>query len=97
MEKLSLLRNEPEGTYLLMYSARWCGSCKEMKARLANKELPLQAYEVDVDTQQGGRMAANANVRSLPTWVVMRGNVELGRKMGSMNSEAFIEWLTTFK
>ena len=97
LDKLSFLEKEPKGIHLLMFSARWCGSCREMKTKLADKGLPIPAYEVDVDTQQGGRMGNELNIRALPTWCVMDSGKLLDKKMGTMNTNDFFAWLDKYK
>jgi glutaredoxin len=46
---------------IVLYSAAWCGYCKQAKAYLAGKGIPYQ--EFDVDTKSGMEAYAQAGGR----------------------------------
>lgn len=73
------------GTFLLDFTAKWCGPCKVM-----NPVLDVLATEykgrvdiVAIDVDDEPLLAQRFNVRSMPTFVVLRDGREVGRVVGS--------------
>lgn len=54
---------------LYVFGADWCSGCKQMKTMLKQNNVPFE--EVDIDTDQGGDLAMQYAVRSLPTLVAV--------------------------
>jgi thioredoxin len=79
------------GVTLIDFTAKWCGPCRVMEPALASigKEYAgrVRIVAVDVDEQQ--QLAQQFNVRSMPTFVLMRDGKEVGRAVGS-RPRAFI-------
>lgn len=95
MKKFLLEDNVPD-KFILMYSARWCSSCKEMKIRLEGSDLPV--YELDVDTTTGIDMAKKNDVKSLPTFFICSGDGKhLDKKYGTMSESSLKEWFESIK
>lgn len=93
--KKYLLQDDLPEFYILMYSAKWCSSCKEMKLRLESSDLPI--FELDVDTTTGMDMAKAHDVRSLPTFFVCQSEKHLDKKYGSISVKELSEWLDKYK
>jgi thioredoxin 1 len=76
--------SEPSIT-LLDFTAKWCGPCRVMEPTLASiaKEFGdrVRIVPIDVDDQQ--TLAQQYNVRSMPTFVLVRDGREVGRAVGS--------------
>lgn len=75
---------ESELPVLVDFTAAWCPPCRVMKpvfAELAAERTDLRFVELDVDAHQ--RTAAEYSVLSMPTFVVFRGGVEVGRLVGA--------------
>ena len=70
---------------LIDFTARWCPPCRAMKPVLEvlAKEYAgrLAITEVDVDDDRGS--AARYDVRSMPTFVLVRDGREVGRVVGA--------------
>ena len=70
---------------MLDFTAKWCGPCRVMKPTLDALATEyagrLEISHVDVD--EDPVMAQQFNVRSMPTYVLMRDGREVGRFVGS--------------
>jgi thioredoxin-like negative regulator of GroEL len=70
---------------LLYFSAEWCGPCRTFKPTMEalSKEIPIQFIDVDISANT----SQNYNVRSVPTTILIKDGIEVGRLIGpkSMN------------
>jgi glutaredoxin len=55
---------EPPSKSVTVYSATWCGYCKELKRYLAAKKIPATIIEVDL-LPRDGQDAARATMRQM--------------------------------
>lgn len=73
------------GVTLIDFTATWCGPCRVMKPTLASLEQEyagrVTVIPIDVDDEQ--LLAQQYNVRSMPTFVLVRDGREVGRVVGS--------------
>src|SRR5688572_25442969 len=80
-----------QGVTLIDFTAKWCGPCKQMEPVLANLAAEyagrVRVVAVDVDDEQ--LLAQQFDVRSMPTFVLVRDGREVGRTVGS-RPRAFI-------
>jgi thioredoxin 1 len=79
------------GVTLIDFTAKWCGPCRAMEPALASieKEYAARVRIVAIDVDEEQALAQQFNVRSMPTFVVMRDGTEVGRVVGS-RPRAFI-------
>jgi len=70
---------------ILYFSAGWCSPCKAFKPVMESlqSEMPIQFIDVDTSPQT----AAQYNVRSVPTTVVVKDGMEMGRVVGAKTKE----------
>ena len=73
------------GVTLIDFTAKWCGPCRVMEPALASiaKEYAGRVRVVAVDVDEEQVVAQQFNVRSMPTFVLMRDGREVGRVVGS--------------
>ena len=65
---------------LLYFSSTWCAPCRTFKPTMEalSKEIPIQFIDVDVSSAT----AQNYNVRSVPTTLLIKDGMEIGRLVG---------------
>jgi thiol-disulfide isomerase/thioredoxin len=71
---------------LVVFTADWCGACKAMKpivADLYRQGFDVRVYNVDSNREKAERYG----IRSIPTFVLVRGGVEVRRQSGMMSVE----------
>lgn len=70
---------------ILYFSAEWCGPCKAFKPLMESmqNELPIQFVDVDKSPQT----SAQYNIRSVPTVVILKDGMEVGRAVGAKSKE----------
>ena len=79
------------GITLIDFTAKWCGPCKVMAPVMdaLAKEYAGRVRVVAIDVDDEQLIAQQFNVRSMPTFVVVRDGQEVGRTIGS-RPRAFI-------
>jgi len=70
---------------VLYFSAPWCGPCRAFRPVIESlqSEISITFYDVDSSPQE----AAQYNVRSVPTVIVVQNGVEVGRLVGARSKE----------
>jgi thioredoxin 1 len=80
---------------LLDFYADWCGPCKIMNPVLEEMEKNFQGkiefQRVDVEAEE--QLAGQYDIRSIPTFVLVKEGKELDRRMGAMPKEMLKDWL----
>ena len=73
------------GVTLIDFTAKWCGPCKQMEPVMATlaKEYAGRVKVVAVDVDDEQLIAQQYNVRSMPTFVLVRDGKEVGRVVGT--------------
>ena len=75
--------------------AAWCGPCKIMapvfEQAAARLEPRVRLAKVNTEIEQG--LAAQFNIRSIPTMIIFREGREIARQSGSMDLESLINWV----
>lgn len=77
---------------VLKFSASWCGPCQMLSMTLKGIEdntVPIQ--EIDIDEQLD--LAAQYNIRSVPTMVMLQDGVEVKRVSGALPANKVKEFL----
>jgi len=75
---------------LLKFSAEWCGPCGMLKKVIDGiEDLPIEIQEINIDEET--ELAAQYNIRNIPTCVIVSDSgEEIRRKSGMMNKEQFL-------
>ncbi len=75
------------------FSATWCGPCQVFKPIM--KELVSEGHNIEfIDVDQNNEAAAEFNVRSVPTTIVMENGKEIDRLVGAQTKKKVIEVLS---
>jgi thioredoxin 1 len=80
---------------LLDFYADWCGPCKVMTPvfEALKKEYEGKVEVESINVEEKGALAGQYQVMSIPTFVVLKDDKEVSRRMGAMPKEAFKTWL----
>jgi thioredoxin-like negative regulator of GroEL len=70
---------------ILYFSSTWCGPCKAFKPVMESLQSEMSITFIDVDSSP--QTAAQYNVRSVPTTIVVQNGVEIGRAVGTKTKE----------
>lgn len=70
---------------VLYFSAPWCGPCRAFKPLMESLQSEMSIQFIDVDSSP--QTAAQYNVRSVPTTVVVQDGIEIGRAVGAKTKE----------
>jgi len=79
---------------LLKFEASWCAPCKAMnpvvdQVKADNDQLIVTRIDIDENPQE----RTNYNVRSIPTFVLIKQGKEISRKTGQLSVSAMKDWI----
>jgi len=72
----------------LYFSAGWCSPCKVLSPIMAEVGQTVSVQKIDVDKQPD--MASKYNVRSIPTVVLLDGDIQVNRFVGVQTKETLL-------
>ncbi len=80
---------------LLDFYADWCGPCQVMKPIFTEIEKKYEGKVTfkSVDVEQEVEMARKFGVMSIPTFVLVKNDKEVSRKIGAMPKDMLISWI----
>jgi len=75
--------------------APWCAPCRMMAPAFeqAAAQLEPRVRLAKLNTEQAPSLAAQYNIRSIPTLAVFRGGREVARQMGALGGPPLLQWI----
>ena len=68
---------------ILYFSAEWCGPCKMIKPMIHGLQLQSQISITFIDADASPDTCKIWNVRNVPTLLVIKNSMEVGRLVGT--------------
>lgn len=94
-EQFSRAMEKTDLPMVVDFWAPWCGPCKMFAPTFsqAAKQLEPHVRLVKINTEIEQRIAAQYNIRSIPTLAIFKNGKEINRISGAMNLTQFIQWV----
>ena len=79
--------------------ASWCGPCQSFAPVFsqAARELESGFRFGKINTEQQQQLAAQFNIRSIPTLMVFKQGKVIAQQAGAFPKQAFYQWLSKYK
>ena len=78
--------------HIIYFTAEWCNPCQRTKPFA--EELKQEGYPIQfVDADSELEMIKNFSIKSVPTFILMDGNVEINRTNGAKTKIELINFL----
>jgi len=75
---------------LLRFTASWCQPCKILAENLERAQVKMPIEVIDIDVHED--IANEYGIRSVPCLIMLDGNIEVNRLIGSKPSGQIREW-----
>ena len=76
----------------------WCGPCKMMAPshKQSAQEFALKVRFAKVNTENNAHIGARFSVKSLPTMIIFKNGLEVGRQSGALSSKEISKWVAQY-
>ena len=77
--------------------APWCGPCKVMGPAFekAATHFALTARFAKLNTEEEQLLASRFNIRSIPTIIAFKNNIEVDRVSGALSEQQLVDWVNS--
>jgi thioredoxin 1 len=75
---------------ILRFTASWCAPCKTLAENLERAQVKMPIEVIDIDVHED--IANQYGIRSVPCLVMLDGNIEMKRMVGSKPAGQLREW-----
>lgn len=87
------LAKETKQNIVLIFSANWCGHCKNLKNDLPNLEGFDNKIICILDSDKEKRLTRQFRAKSLPTSVILNSNGEEVSRLSGYDKNSYTKWL----
>lgn len=79
---------------ILYFTADWCNPCKKVRPiveELNREYFPGMFQIIDVDIEK--EMAKSFELKSVPTFILFKNNIEINRLIGAQTKQSLLEFI----
>lgn len=80
-----------KGVKLVDFYADWCGPCQMMGEILETIDVDV----LKVNTDEFGELASNHGIMSIPTLILYKDGVEVGKMIGLQSKDDILEFINS--